>query len=279
MFLMALNARGRFNKSSWIQCHRNHSLTMKVTNANALLLGNSIITGLARYQIVRKKYFASLKAVNLGIGGDRVEKVLWRAISLPLLSSVRNIVVQCGTNNVSTDSPRNTADCIVDEGTIFWRKSNTVNIICGLIPRDECWSVNILLINKVNDILKYECHKNSFVFIVQDHGWTLSNGSLDCSLFCKDSLHFVEQGNVKQAKSIVSTLTAQNNQISFSSKNCNTLYSDVSKQSVPAAISFSFKEDDFSPLTNICRPVSKSGSCSNMLMLKVSLFRLMLVDM
>ena len=150
--------------------------------------------------------------MNLGIGGDRAENVLWGAISLPLPSSVQNIVVQCGTNNISNDSPRDIADCIVDVGTIFQRKSNTVNIIiCGLIPRDECWLVNRLLINKVKDILKYKCHKNGFVFIVQDNGWTLPNGSLDCSIFYKDSLHLVEQGNVKLAKSIVSTLTAQNN--------------------------------------------------------------------
>ena len=131
---MALIARGRFNKSSWIECHRNHCLTMKVTNPNAFLLGDSIIAGLARYQNIWKKYFVSLNAMNLGIRGDCVENVLWRAISLPLPSSVRNIVVQCGTNNISTDSPRDIADCIVDVGAIFRRKSNMVNIIiCGLI--------------------------------------------------------------------------------------------------------------------------------------------------
>ena len=168
---MALNARGRFDKSSWIECHRKHCFTMKVTNPNKPLLGDSIIDGLAHYHIVWKKCFVSLNAMNLGIGGDRVENILWRAISLPLPSSIRNIVVQCATNNISTDSPRDIADCIVDVGTIFQRKSNTVNIIiCGLIPPDECWSINRLLINKVNDILKYECHKNGFVFIVLDHG-------------------------------------------------------------------------------------------------------------
>ena len=146
--------------------------------------------------------------MDLGIGGDLIENMLWRAISLPLPSSVRNIVVQCGTNNISNDSPRDITDCIVNVGTIFRKKSNTVNIKCGLIPLDESWSVNRLLINKINDILKCYCHKNDFAFIVQDHGWTLSNGSLDFSLFYKDSLHFAEQGNVKLAKSIVSTLTA-----------------------------------------------------------------------
>ena len=97
--------------------------------------------------------------------------------------------------------------------------------------------------------------KKWFCFIVQDHGWTLPNGSLDCSLFYKDFLHLVEQGNVKLAKSVVSTLTAQNNQVNFSFKIRNTLYSDVSKQSVPATFSFSFKEDDFPPLTNVGQPV------------------------
>ena len=46
-------------------------------------------------------------------------------------------------------------------------------------------------------------------------------------------------------------------------KNLNTLYSDVSKQPVPITISFSFKEDDFPQLTNVCQPVSKSGNCSD----------------
>lgn len=65
-------------------------------------------------------------------------------------------------------------------------------IICVLIPHDECWSIKTLLIKKVNYILKYECHKKGFVFIVQDHRWILWNGFLDYSLFCKDSLHFVD---------------------------------------------------------------------------------------
>ena len=212
--------------------------------------------------------------MNLGIGGDRIENVLWRAISLPPPSSVRNIVVQSGTSIISTDSLRDIADCIVDVGTIFRRKSNTVNIIiCGLTPRDECWSVNRLLINKVNGILKYECFKNCFVFMVHDHGWMLTNGPLDCSLFYKDSLHFVEQGKGKLAKSIVSTLAAQNKQINCSCKNRNILYSDDSKQSLPRTISFSFKEDDFPPLSlNLVTVVT-------MLLLEVSRFRLMLEDM
>ena len=81
--------------------------------------------------------------------------------------------------------------------------------------------------------------------------------------FYKDYLYFVEQGKVKLGKSIIPTLTAQNNQVSFSFKIRNTLYSDVSKQSVPATISYPFKKDDLTPLANVDQLVSKSGNCNN----------------
>ena len=53
------------------------------------MLRDSIIAGLVGYPIVCKNYFVSLNAMNLGVGGDRVENVLWRAISLSLQSSVQ----------------------------------------------------------------------------------------------------------------------------------------------------------------------------------------------
>ena len=63
--------------------------------------------------------------------------------------------------------------------------------------------------------------------------------------------------------SIVSRLTARNNQINSSSNNHNTSHSDVSKQFIPATIYFPFKEVDFSSLSNVCRPISKSVNNSN----------------
>ena len=55
-------------------------------------------------------------------------------------------------------------------------------------------------------------------------------------------------------------LIARNN---LSPNNRKTLHSEVSKHSVPATISVSFKEDDFPPLTNVCRTVSISVNCNN----------------
>ena len=83
---MALIPTERFNKSNWIEYHRNHCVIIKNAKPNTLLLGDSTVAGLSRYPNVWNKYFAPINALNLGIGGDRVENVLWRAIDLPLLS-------------------------------------------------------------------------------------------------------------------------------------------------------------------------------------------------
>ena len=115
----------------------------------------------------------------------------------------------------------------------------------------------------MNDILKYVFHRNSFVFIVQDHGFKHTNGSLDWSLLYKDSLHLVKQGNIKLAKSVLSMLTAWNNLSINSSPIIKTLYSDVSKQFVPVTISFSFKEDDFPSLLDVFQPITKSVNNSS----------------
>ena len=167
-----------------------------------------------------------MNMLNLGIGGDRVESALWRAIDLLLPSSVKNVVILCGTNNIPIDTPRDIAIISID--SIFPKKSSGIDVsVCGLIPRDECWSVNRGLINEVNEVLKYQCNINGFTFIFQDHGWTFANGSLDCSLFYIDLLHLIEQSNIKLAKSITLTITSRYKDINLSSNNSNTSYSDI----------------------------------------------------
>ena len=131
---------------------------------------------------VWQRYFIPLKALDLGILGDRVENVLLRARNLLIPPSLKNVVVLCGTNNFFTDSPMDIADCIVNIGSCLREKSSSINVfICGLIPRDESLFVNRVLIKDVNRILKYLCLKPDFSFIDQSNGWTLPNGDLDPS--------------------------------------------------------------------------------------------------
>ena len=94
------------SKNRWIERHCNHCYTIKFTNPNTLLLADTNIAELAWYPILWKAYLVLLNAMDSDDASDRIENVLWRAISLPLPLSVQNIVVQCGNkfpfNNCNT---------------------------------------------------------------------------------------------------------------------------------------------------------------------------------
>ena len=247
---MALIPTERFYKFNWVEYQRNHCFLIKDSKPSTLLLGDSIVTGLSRYPNIWNKYFAPINALNLGIGGNHVENFLWRTIDLPLPPSVKNVVILCGTSNIPINTPRDIADCIISIGSVSQRKSSGINVsVCGLIPRDECRSVNRVLINKVNEILKYQCNINGFAFTFQDHGWTFPSSSFDWSLFYEDMLHLTKQGNVKLAKSIPLTITSRYNHVDLSCTNSNTSYSDNARQKFQSTISFSLNEHDFPPLS------------------------------
>ena len=69
-----------------------------------------MVAGLRRYQNVWEMFLKPLKALSCGIGGDRIELVLWRALNLPFFKNLGNVVVLCGTNNVQQDSSEDILD-------------------------------------------------------------------------------------------------------------------------------------------------------------------------
>ena len=67
---------------------------------------------------------------------------------------MKNIVILCEINNILIDTPCDIIDYIISIGSIFRKKSNDTNFsVYGLIQCDECWLVNRLLVNEVNEIL------------------------------------------------------------------------------------------------------------------------------
>ena len=133
------------------------------------------------------------------------------------------------------------------------------------------------LFNKVAGLKVCKCYKNRlqhrcfvwilqncFTFIFQDHGWTFFNGSLDCSLFYKDLLHLIEQGNIKLSKSITLTIISRYKDINLSCTNSNTSYKDITRQKVQSTISFSLYKHNFPPLSNACQSILSNVSESRL---------------
>ena len=166
---------------------------------------------LTRYPNVWNNLFGN-RFINLGISGDRVENVLWRAIDIPFLPSLKDVVILCRTNNINKDPLYDITQGLIAIGSVFKNQSSNPNIfICGLLPRDESFSISRLIVNDVNDLLKSKCLFKTFHFINQNNGWTLNNGTLVFWLFYSDALHLVEKGNLKLGKSILKAIDSNSN--------------------------------------------------------------------
>ena len=84
---------------------------------------------------------------------------------------------------------------------------NNSNIfICGLLPRDKCFSISRVITDEINDLRSLKCSINNFRFIDQSNRWTLDNGTFDILLFYLDGLHLVEKGNLELGKPILKAI-------------------------------------------------------------------------
>ena len=109
-----------------------------------VVIGDSIVAGLIRYPMVWRNFILQYKTVNLGIGGDRTEYVLWRINDIVLPVSIRSVVIHCGTNNIDTSSSDEISVGVVNIGrSIFHRCPNIEIIVSGLLPRDIHWFIGL----------------------------------------------------------------------------------------------------------------------------------------
>ena len=118
------------------------------------MVGDSIVAGLKRYAIVWRNLILQYKTVNLGIGGDRMQNVLWRIKDIVLPKSIRSVVIHYGTNNIDTSSSDEISAGVVNIArSILHRYPNIEIIVSGLLPRDNHWLTRRVKINETNDYL------------------------------------------------------------------------------------------------------------------------------
>ena len=173
------------------------------------------------------------------------------ARNLPVISSLKNVVILCGTNNLFQDLPEDIADGLIEIVETFQSKYNSIIIaIGGILPRDASWLINRVFIKEVNEILKEKCSWLFFIYINYDSCWAVANGSLNPDLFLLDNVHLVEQGNLTLAQSIFSSIE------NYNGVTCNNQKKFL--MSYKMAVSFKLNSSDFPPLSfsNVSKPVS-----------------------
>ena len=90
--VLATTATEHDNKVGWYEAHNNYDIVAKRLHLSGLLIRDSIVAGLSRYQMVSKKYFKTCKALNRDIPGDRTQHFLSRAEDLSVRPSVKYVV-------------------------------------------------------------------------------------------------------------------------------------------------------------------------------------------
>lgn len=197
------------DKPGWDKEHLQNVYLTKTPEINVVLTGDSIIKGLSRYPRIWKKYFAPLKALNFGIGGDKTQHVLWRLQNGELECDPKVIVVLCGTNNMDKNSASEIAQGILAIAEFIRNKKPDMSIIvCGILPRDLHPGSRRDKIDEVNEeLFQYisysdELRDENVYFLPPEKGWTVRGGALDEKLYFTDHLHLVEEGDEKLAKSI-----------------------------------------------------------------------------
>ena len=120
------------------------------------------------------------------------------------MSYLKNVIILCETNDICIDSTYDIVQCVIDIGVCFQNLSSKIKIfISGILPRDECYSENRMLIKESNTILKCKCALHSFNFIEHTQRRTNSKDTLNPSLLYHDKLHQLQKGNIKLSESII----------------------------------------------------------------------------
>ena len=144
----------RFSKQNWLGLHLKYCSFLTNWGLNGANWAFSV-AGLSRNQNVWIGNFP-FNTLNCGIGGDKVQNVLWRARNLPVVKSVKNVRILYGTNNLHLDAPEDVTDSIIKTGLSFKRLYTNVNaFICSILSGDCYWSINrVCMVKDVHEIFK-----------------------------------------------------------------------------------------------------------------------------
>jgi lysophospholipase L1-like esterase len=168
------------------------------TDAQVLFIGDSITQGWeGEGKQVWADRFAKRKAVNLGIGGDRTQHVLWRLENAPLDQvKPKAAVVMIGTNNSNGED--NTPGQIADGVAAIVQKlrerlPGTKILLLGIFPRGENFNPQRGKLTQINQVLGKLDDGQNVQFLDIGHRFLNSDGILPADIM-PDYLHLSPKG-------------------------------------------------------------------------------------
>jgi beta-glucosidase len=191
---------GYFGGDTWLKLHEEHVKTVQANagQVDVLLVGDSITI---QWGGSWKKHFPDLKAVNIGIGGDKTQNVLWRLDHGGVEGLVpHSIVLMIGNNNMfftpetGVEAAANGIQMCVKN---LREKFPTAKIIAAKIlpahsPADRFYK-DIKATNDAISKLKLDDDPNVQVLDLTNDFIT-SEGNLMKTLYTPDNIHLSPEG-------------------------------------------------------------------------------------
>jgi beta-glucosidase len=187
-------------ESGWQDRHKNMNARVAEVGekAQVIFIGDSITQGWENEgKQVWAKYYAHRQAINLGIGGDRTQHVLWRLENGNLKGlKPKAAVVMIGTNNSNGED--NTPGQIVEGVTAIVKKlrqtlPDTKILLLAIFPRSENWSAQRGKLAMINQALRRVADEKTVQWVDFGHLLLNDDGSIPRELM-PDYLHLSPKG-------------------------------------------------------------------------------------
>lgn len=180
--------------------------------ARVVFIGDSITEGWENAGLEAwKRDFAPLGALEIGVGGDRTEHLLWRLQQAPLKPlDPQVIVLMIGTNNASTgwDSGElivRGVRAVADE--LHAQCPNAKVLVLDIPPRGAKMNPLRGIVLQVNQALSQTAWPAGVRFVRVADRFTQGDGSIDPAVM-PDFLHFSPAGYEMWAKAILPEVTS-----------------------------------------------------------------------
>ncbi len=181
------------------------------TDARVLFIGDSITQGWeGAGKEIWDKFYGDRKAVNIGIGGDRTQHVLYRLENGNLEGvKPKAAVVMIGTNNSNGED--NTAGQIADGVAAIVNKlraalPETKILLLAIFPRGENFNPQRGKLTQINQVLQKLDDGDHVRFLDIGHRFLASDGMLPAAIM-PDYLHLSPAGYQIWAEAIEPILT------------------------------------------------------------------------
>lgn len=196
-------------EGGWMKRHESMNERVAKGNVDIVFIGDSITQGWeGRGKNVWAKFYGERNAVNLGIGGDRTQHVIWRLQNGNLKGiSPKAAVIMIGTNNSGSNSPEQIAEGVTEIVEILRNQTpKTKILILGTFPRGATKDDARRIVNEKSNQIVAKLADDSNIHYLDIGSNFLNDDQTLSKEIMPDLLHLSEQGYQIWAESIESAL-------------------------------------------------------------------------